>query len=115
MVGAPPLPAAPAPAATPTEAPSPLKPTIHSFTADRYSIAPGEQVTLRWDLSNAEVAFLGYGNVEEGVVAPGSKVVSPASDTVYTLVARNQAGETVAEITIKVGGATPTPVPVYRE
>jgi hypothetical protein len=115
VVGAPSLPAAPAPTATPTEAPSPLKPTIHSFTADRYSIAPGEQVTLRWDLSNAEAAFLRYGNVEEGVVAPGSKIVSPASDTIYTLVARNQAGETVAEVTIKVGGSTPTPVPVYRD
>jgi len=112
VVGPPPL---PAPTATSTEASGPVKPTIHSFTADRYSIASGEQVTLRWDLSNAEAAYLRYGNVEEGVVAPGSKIVSPASDTVYTLVARNQAGETVAEVTIKVGGATPTPVSVYRD
>ncbi len=106
---------APPPDSAPTATPSQLKPTIHSFTADRYDIAAGGQVTLRWDLSNAEAAFLRYDNREEGVVAPGSKVVSPGRDTIYTLVARNQAGETTAQVTITVGGPTPTPVPVWED
>ncbi len=110
VVAAPPPPAAP-----PTATPNVVKPTIFSFTADRYTIAPGEQITLRWDLSNAEAAYLRYNNQEEGVVAPGSKVVAPNRETVYTLVARNQAGETIAEVTIKVAGATPTPVPVWQD
>lgn len=114
VVAAPPPPVG-QPAATPTSPASFVKPTIHSFTADRYTIALGEQVTLRWDLSNAEAAYLRYNNQEEGVVAPGSKVVTPNRETVYTLVARNQAGETTAQVTIKVGGATPTPVPVWRD
>jgi hypothetical protein len=105
----------PASAPTATAVPNQLKPTIFSFTADRYSIAAGEQVKLSWDLANAEAAYLRYGNVEEGVVAPGSKTVAPTSDTVYKLVARNSAGETVAELTIKVGGATATPAPVLRD
>jgi hypothetical protein len=70
---------------------------------------------LSWDLANAEAAYLRYGDVEEGVVAPGNKTVSPTRDTVYRLVARNSAGETAAELTIKVGGATATPPPVLRD
>jgi hypothetical protein len=111
VVDAPPLDSGPEPTATT----SPLKPTIYSFTADRYNIAAGDEVTLRWDLSNAEAAFLRYDSQDEGVVAPGSKVVSPNQDTVYTLLARNQAGETTAQVTIKVGGPTPTPAPVWED
>jgi hypothetical protein len=110
------IPALPATATPPpTETPAQLKPTIFSFTADRYTIAPGETVALSWDLANAQAAFLRYNDTEEGVVAPGNKIVSPTGDTVYTLVARNEAGETRAEVTIKVSGAPPTPAPVYRD
>lgn len=91
------------------------KPTIFSFTADRYNIGPNEEVTLKWDLENAQAAFLRYDDEEEGVVAPGSKSVSPDEDTRYVLVARNEAGETTAELSIDVSGSTPTPVPVYRD
>jgi len=116
VVQAPPLesvatPTSPPPSPTPEQ----LKPTIFSFTADRYTIAPGENVVLRWDLANAQAAYLRYSGTEEGVAAPGSKTVSPAEDTTYTLVARNQAGETIAELTIKVGDALATPVPVLRD
>ncbi len=92
-----------------------LRPTIYSFTANRYTIAAGESVVLSWDLDNAKEAYLRYNGVEEGVVAPGTRTVSPDKDTVYTLVARNDAGETTAELTIKVGGPTPTPIPVLRD
>jgi hypothetical protein len=110
----------PLPATAPTTPPSvstpdSLKPTIYSFTANRYTIAAGEEVVLNWDLANARAAYLHYNGLEEGVIAPGSKTVTPDKDTVYTLVARNDAGETTAELTISVSGPAATPVPVLRD
>jgi hypothetical protein len=114
VVQAPPLPSVPTPTQIPPT-PGSLKPTIHSFTANRYTIARGESVTLNWDLSNAAAAVLRYDDREEGVTAPGSKTVAPVEDTDYTLVARNDAGETLAKLTIEVTGSAPTPVPVLRD
>jgi hypothetical protein len=91
--------------------PRPLKPTIYNFTADRYTITTGESVALRWDLAGANVVYLRYNGVEEGIVVPGNKTVSPAKTTVYTLVARNDAGETAAQLIITVNPATPTLTP----
>lgn len=112
IVEVPPL---PTPVPEPTNTPTPLKPTIHSFTADRYNIAVDEEVVLRWDLSNAREAYLRYDGKEEGVVAPGEKRISLDEDTVFTLIARNDAGETTAQVTIKVGGSQATPVSIYRD
>jgi hypothetical protein len=109
-----PTPPAAAPPTSPATSDS-LKPTIYSFTANRYTIAAGEAVVLNWDLANAQAAYLRYNGLEEGVAAPGSKTVTPDKDTVYTLIARNDAGETTAELTISVSGPAPTPVPVFRD
>jgi hypothetical protein len=118
VVGAPP----PPPPAAPTNTPVPptptafaLKPTIFNFTANRYNIALGESVELSWDLANARAAFLRYDDKEEGVVAPGRKTVKPGKTTKYILVARNEAGDTTAEVTIQVGNTTATPIAIYRE
>jgi hypothetical protein len=92
----------PEPTHTPTSIPTPI---ISHFTADRTSITAGESVVLSWNLANAEAAYLRYNGVEEGVVAPGSKMVSPATTTVYTLVARNDGGEAKTEVTIIVNPA----------
>ena len=92
------------PTATPTVTPNPLRPVIFYFQADRTAIAPGESVTLRWDLANAESASLRYDDREEAVVAPGMKTVAPVRTTVYTLVARNANGTVIADLTITVGG-----------
>lgn len=108
-----PTPTSPPP--SPTPAPQNLKPTIFSFTADRYEIKAGESVTLSWDLANAQAAYLRFDGNEEGVAAPGSKTVSPQKETKYTLVARNEAGETIAEVTIKISSPGPTPPPVLRD
>ena len=93
-------PAAPEPTTEP--APPTSLPTIHHFIADRYEIREGESVALSWDLSNARIALLRYDDEEEGVAAPGSKVVSPDTTTVYTLVARNDLGDVLAEVEIEV-------------
>lgn len=98
------------PAATATPEPV-ATPVIHHFTGDRAAIYAGESVVLSWDLSDAEGAYLRYNDVEEGVIAPGSKTVSPGSTTTYRLIARNDGGEAISEITITVNGAPPTPTP----
>ena len=117
VVEAPPLASitAPTPTLPPTVAPNTNKPTIFNFTADRYTIAAGETVELRWDLANAQAAFLRYDGEEEGVVAPGTKIVSPDKETKYTLIARNEVGETIAEVVIKIAAPGETPVPVLRD
>jgi hypothetical protein len=88
------------------------RPVIDRFEADPDTITAGENVLLSWDLRNATEAFLRFDGKEEGVVAPGSKTVAPTKDTVYTLIARNDAGETTREVTVRVGEATATPASV---
>lgn len=99
----------------PTATPDASKPTIFSFTANRYTITAGETVELKWDLANAQVALLRYDGLEEGVAAPGSKVFQPQQDTTYTLVARGANGETTAELTIVVVAPGATPVSIFRD
>lgn len=96
----------PEPTGTPTPEPAPR---IHHFSADRPAIFAGETATLSWDLSGADAAYLLYNGMEEGVIAPGSKTVAPAQTTVYRLVARKGSRETVAELTLTVNPAPPTP------
>jgi hypothetical protein len=95
----------------PTDTPKPEPtPTIHHFSADRPAINVGESIILSWSLANADAAYLRYDGVEEGVVSPGSKTVSPTKTTVYTLVARKGRSEAMAELTITMNVAPPTPV-----
>ncbi|MEZ4662069.1 MAG: hypothetical protein R2911_31345 [Caldilineaceae bacterium] len=81
---------------------------------------PGQQVTLSWDLSKAyngaflrEIALDGTMGPEQGVVAPGSLVVSPPKTINYDLIARNEQGESMRRLTIMVAAAdaTATPLP----
>ena len=95
----------------------PGTPDIQNFRATKYWIQPGEEVTLSWDLSKAyDGAFLqattidGAKGEEEGVVAPGTKVVAPAVTTTYDLFARNDQGESMRRLTVMVA-ASPTPSP----
>lgn len=112
IVQAPPRPTPVVPTATPTVA----LPVIQFFRTDRDTINPGEKVTLSWDLVGAREAFLRYEDISEGVVAPGSKTVSPTKTTVYTLLARGAAGDTTAQITVKVNSSvTATPVPIISD
>ncbi len=93
----------------------PALPVIFSFTTERDAIPAGESTILTWELENAKEAYLRYDGQEEGVVSPGSKSVSPGKDTTYTLVARNDSGETMADLTIRVTTPSPTSAPVRRD
>jgi hypothetical protein len=106
------------PTPKPTNTPEPKeKPVIHHFSANQTTIAAGQSVQLSWDLSGAEAAYLRYNGIEEGVIAPGSKTVSPTESIVYTLVTKNEGGETTAQVTVTVDDvpapstSTPPPAP----
>ncbi|MEZ4714155.1 MAG: NBR1-Ig-like domain-containing protein [Caldilineaceae bacterium] len=98
----------------------PGTPAIAYFKASQYWVSPGQQVTLSWDLAKAyngaflrEVALDGTMGPEQGVVAPGSMVVTPAKTISYDLIARNDQGESMRRLTVMVAAAdaTATPLP----
>ncbi len=114
-VCAPPTPEpTPEPAATETPTPQPtaaVAPVIDYFRADVDAIVQGQSVALRWDLHDAEEAWLQVGGQVEGVMAPGGKTVAPDVTTTYVLVARGPGGEAQAQVTVAVTPATPTGAP----
>lgn len=70
-------------------------------------IARGDPITLSWGVAGAEplsVTLSSDKGFSETVTADGSKEVSPFSDTVYTLTAKNDFGGPVSQsITVTVG------------
>ncbi len=101
--------------APPTNTPAPSTPIIHSFSADHYKVNVGDKVLLSWNLSNAKEAYLRFDDNEQGVVSPGEKTVYPKKETKYTLVAKNDAGQTTAEVIVTMNQTSPTAVPIFRE
>ncbi|MCX7841249.1 MAG: Ig-like domain-containing protein, partial [Anaerolineae bacterium] len=108
-----PIPTTPAPLPT-TPAPLPTTPapqtgcvgtpSIESFTASPTTISAGGSSTLSWGLvSNADAVEIDQGI--GGVATPGSRVVSPATTTTYTLTARCGANIATRQVTIVVGAA----------
>jgi uncharacterized caspase-like protein len=77
-----------------------LPPEILKFDAKPSTIKKGGSSTLEWITSNAkEVEISGIGKVE----LSGSMTVSPTKAATYTLIAKNEEGETVKkEVTIQV-------------
>jgi hypothetical protein len=92
-------------------------PTIAFFNADKATIAQGESATLSWGaVARADSASIDQGI--GGVPTPGSRVVTPANTTTYTLSATGCGGTVNQSVTITVNAplaATPTattvPVP----
>ena len=82
---------------------APAQPTVPAesiyFYADRYSITPGECVTIRWDLEGIkEVYFEG-----NGVTGHSSTVVCPSATTTYTLrIVRLEGSDLYQQLTIAV-------------
>ncbi len=70
-----------------------------SFYADRYSIAPGECVTIHWDLEGIkEVYFEGT-----GVTGHSSSIVCPGTTSTYTLrIVRLDGSDLYQQLTIAV-------------
>ena len=86
----------------------PEVPTVVSFTATPSSIFLGELVTLSWVTNAAETVAV---DGQTGLSPNGSKLVSPATTTVYTLVANGPGGSASAETTVTVQESQPPPNP----
>jgi hypothetical protein len=80
---------------------------ILSFTAEPGSIQPGQSVTLKWVVVNADRITLDH---DIGIViARASKTVSPSQTTTYTLTGfgYGTAGNSTQSVTVTVAGTSP--------
>jgi len=78
---------------------------ITTFRAEPDSIQPGQSVTLSWAVENPQGTTVDPGI---GVVTPrGSRRVTPAATTTYTLSTRGPNGVVTQEVTVTVAGTTP--------
>jgi len=84
------------PAATP--------PVINAFNASPAGITAGSSSTLSWDVGNAIAVTIDNGVGSLGLT--GTRVVSPAVDTTYTLTAANTAYFSQATVKVTVAAAT---------
>lgn len=83
-------------------------PVIASFTASPNPITAGSSTTLSWGaVTNATSAVIDHGI--GGVATPGSKSVSPATTTTYTLTATGCGGTVSSQVTVTVNPAPSVP------
>ncbi|MCU1232338.1 MAG: Allergen V5/Tpx family protein [Candidatus Solibacter sp.] len=87
----------------------PSAPTITSFSASPSTIVTGQSATLSWNVTGANTVSIDGGI--GAVSGTGSKTVSPAQTTTYTLTATNAAGSITARATVTVGAAQDTQPP----
>jgi uncharacterized protein YkwD/chitodextrinase len=80
-------------------------PSVGSFAATPASISAGQPVTLSWTVSGGNTVTIDNGIGP--VAASGSRTVSPAQTTIYTLTATNISGALTAKATVTVGAAPP--------
>lgn len=79
---------------------------IMEFRAEPASIQPGQSATLIWAVENPQsTTITGIGEV----AARGSRAVSPAASTIYTLTVRGPNGEQTRSVTVTVPGTDPVP------
>jgi hypothetical protein len=88
------------------------QPSILSFNAEPSTISAGGTSNLSWNVSGATTITIdqGIGNI----ALTGTRAVSPAATTVYTLTASSSAGTATATTQVVVSGSaipTPTPTP----
>jgi hypothetical protein len=84
-------------------------PTIRTFEAAPSLISPGDTSVLSWTVADANTVTIdqGVGNV----ALTGSRTITPAATTIYTLIATNAAGATVTATAQVTVAATSTPPP----
>ena len=89
--------------------PAPTPPVINSFNATPSGITAGSSSTLSWNVNNATTVTIDNGVGSVGLT--GTRVVTPAADTTYTLTAANVAyfGQATAKVTVAAAAVTPKP------
>jgi hypothetical protein len=86
---------------------------ITNFKAEPDSIQPGQTVTLIWAVENPQGTTIDQGI---GVVTPrGSRRVTPAATTTYTLSTKGPNGVVTKEVTVMVAGTTPVAAAAQAE
>jgi hypothetical protein len=75
------------------------KPNV-TFTVDKARIAKGQSATLTWRVENADSVTIS--TLGSGLARSGSRAVSPAAKTTYTLTARNRNGIVTKAVTVDV-------------
>ncbi len=96
----------PVPVPVPTPIPTPgYLPVINYFTANPPVISAGGTATLSWNVSDATSITIDNGVGSVGIA--GTTPVSPASSTIYTLMAYNAVGlsSRTASVVVTGGGA----------
>jgi hypothetical protein len=83
----------------------PVPPTA-TFTSSPTSITAGQTATLTWSTTNATTVSINQGIGT--VAASGTRSVTPAATTSYTLTATSSAGTATATATVTVGSGTRT-------
>src|SRR5215472_5888008 len=85
-------------------------PTVAQFSAEPTSIQRGQSSTLRWEVSG-DVTSVSIDQTVGTVQSAGSRTVSPANSTTYTLTATGPGGRTTASATVSVTSPPPPPPP----
>jgi hypothetical protein len=85
------------------------QPSIISFNAEPASISAGQSSDLSWNVSGATMVSIDQGI--GSVALTGTRAVSPAATTVYTLTASSATSSVTATTQVIVTGAAPPPTP----
>jgi len=93
---------------TVTVSPTTGLPVIINFISDPSGITAGHSSMLQWDVCGATSVFINP--VVGAVPSYGTRIVSPATTTDYTLTAINGSGSVTASTTIAIGQPTSLPV-----
>jgi peptidoglycan-associated lipoprotein len=93
-------------------APKPQPPRIDTFAAEPATIERGQSATLRWSIASATNMAIDQG--VGAVQANGSRQVSPANSTTYTLTASGAGGTDTRTVTVTVNSPPPPPPPASR-
>jgi len=88
-------------------------PTV-AFVSTEDSIMEGDSTTLFWIITDATSVQIDQG-IGSVVPTVGSVLVSPASDTTYTLTAGNSIGSVTRSVTITVSAPTPLMIPTLAK
>jgi hypothetical protein len=98
----------------PTQSTTPTKPVVQpsvigTFSSNPSTINSGGTSTLLWNVTGADTVSIDQGI---GLVAvAGTREVSPATSTVYTISATNSTGTITRSALTSVNSVTPTPIP----
>lgn len=105
----PPPPKVEAPPPAPPPAAKPQPPRIDTFAAEPTTIQRGQSSTLRWSVASATNMSIDQG--VGAVQANGTRQVTPANSTTYTLTASGAGGMDTRSVTVTVNAPPPPPPP----